>query len=181
MFYILAVVILVSDQIAKILAVAFLKDAPPVPLIPGLFNLYYQENTGGAFSVLESHTLFLTVFSAAAAIGIIYWHRTLPRHERLAQAALGLILGGATGNLVDRFRFGYVVDFFHAYWRDYHWPVFNLADSAICVGVALFLVAGLRQAKTESSLTQADPKHADPSSKTDKRPLAQDSIKPADR
>ncbi|MFH0795057.1 MAG: signal peptidase II [bacterium] len=181
MFYILAAVVLASDQIAKLLAAAFLKDSPPVPLVPGFFNLYYQENTGGAFSLLESHTLFLTIFSAVAVIAIIYWHRALPRHERLAQAALGLILGGALGNLIDRFRLGYVVDFFHAYWRDYHWPVFNLADSAICIGVALFLVAGLRQHKTQSSEAEAESKRAERSAKKNGRPLSHDPIKPADR
>ncbi len=105
-----------------------------VPVVPGCLKFQYAENTGAAFSLFREHPGVL-------AVAVLAWGLVLPAGERLSRVALGMILGGAVGNLIDRVRFGVVVDFILAYWGRHAWPTFNVADSAICVGVGLFLVA----------------------------------------
>ncbi len=124
-----------------------------IPLVPGLLGLQYAENTGAAFSFASGHTWLLALFSAliSAVILVIAWR--LPASERGLRIPLGLILGGAIGNLIDRARLGYVVDFIDAHWFDKaHWPTFNVADSAICIGIGLWLIASFRigQEKAQS-------------------------------
>ncbi len=118
-------------------------------VIPGLFNLTYLTNTGAAFSLLAgSPALWRQVFfigvavAALAVIGILY--RKLARDNRWYGVSLALIAGGAAGNLIDRIRQGAVIDFLDFYLGHHHWPAFNLADSAITVGVGIFLLLHLR-------------------------------------
>jgi signal peptidase II len=116
--------------------------------ITSFFNLVLAHNKGAAFSFLANENgwqrYFFTVIGVVAAIYIIY---LLRRHagQRLFSTALALILGGAIGNVLDRVMYGYVIDFLDVYWRNAHWPAFNVADSAICVGVVLFIVDELRR------------------------------------
>jgi signal peptidase II len=120
-----------------------------VSVIDGFFNITYVRNTGVAFGIFSSITspvksLLLSVFTAFAAIVVVtYSVRNSPRN-RLLQVALALILGGALGNLYDRLAYGYVVDFLEFYAGTYHWPSFNVADSAISVGVALLALEIVR-------------------------------------
>jgi signal peptidase II len=81
-----------------------------------------------------------TVVPVIAVALIVLFAVKLPLNHRFAQSALALILGGAVGNLIDRFNLGYVIDFFDVYWRDHHWPAFNVADSAICIGVGMLML-----------------------------------------
>jgi signal peptidase II len=136
------VVVLILDQVTKALALAHLPPGQPVGIIDGFFSLTLVMNPGLAFGFLSSTPVTwrwivaLLSIGALAVLGVV-GVRLLPAGGRLAALALGLIFGGAIGNLIDRARFGAVVDFLDFYWRDYHWPAFNVADSAISVGVAL--------------------------------------------
>src|SRR3954465_73018 len=113
-----------------------------VSVIDGLFNITYVRNTGVAFGIFSSisspaKSVLLSLFTAVAAVVVIIYSVRSPVRNRLLQIALGFILGGALGNLYDRIRFGYVIDFLEFYYRNYHWPSFNVADSAISMGVVL--------------------------------------------
>ncbi|GAB6094502.1 signal peptidase II [Desulfatiferula olefinivorans] len=132
------------DQISKIVIVRFLAYGESIPVIPGCFNLTYVLNPGGAFGLFAGHSqwvrimLFL-VFSLVAVGFIFYLYRDVPPTHPMLASALALILGGAVGNLIDRIRMGKVVDFLDVYAGSYHWPAFNVADSAICIGVGVFV------------------------------------------
>jgi signal peptidase II len=142
----LAIVIVVLDALTKWLVVSRIDLHEAVPLVPELFQLVHVRNTGAAFGIganAESALVPIVLNLGAIAvffIVVIYAFRTAVS-DRLLQVGLHLILGGAIGNLVDRFRFRYVVDFLDFYvslgGREHHWPAFNVADSAICVGIAL--------------------------------------------
>ena len=145
----LAGVFVLLDQISKWAATAWLSYAEPVPVMP-LLNMTLLHNTGAAFSFLASaggwQRWFFTLIALAISIALVIWLWRLPARERLTGAALALVLGGALGNLIDRVLYGYVVDFIDVYYGSWHWPAFNIADSAITVGVALLLWTSLRPA-----------------------------------
>ena len=137
-----ALVVLVIDQITKFLALDHLALGVPVPVVDGFFSLTLVMNPGLAFGMLSSTPTAWRWIVALLSIGALavlatLGFRLLPTGGWPTRVALGFIFGGATGNLIDRGRFGAVVDFLDFYWRDYHWPAFNAADSAISVGVAL--------------------------------------------
>ena len=118
-------------------------------VIDGFFNITYVRNTGVAFGIFSSisspaKSLLLSIFTAFAAVMVITYSVRSSVRNRLLQVALALILGGALGNLYDRLAYGYVVDFLELYVRTYHWPAFNVADSAISVGVALLALEIIR-------------------------------------
>lgn len=138
----LAALVFVADQITKLLVLHRLQPGVPVPVVDGLFSLTLVMNPGLAFGMLggipESLRWMVGLLSLGALILLaLLAMRVLPNGGPWARLALGLIFGGAAGNLVDRVRFGAVVDFLDVYWRAYHWPAFNVADSAISVGVTL--------------------------------------------
>jgi signal peptidase II len=149
------------DQYSKWLAVTRLRGQDDFIIIPGCFNLSYQINTGAAFSFMEGRTDILTIFSAVIALGVLIWACWLKPHERGLRLYLGLILGGAIGNLIDRVRLHYVIDFIHVYLGRHHYPVFNIADSAICVGIFLLVLVNLRAAPStdapDSAVSQNQP------------------------
>jgi len=137
-----ALAVLALDQLTKLLALARLSPGLPVPVVEGFLALTLVMNPGLAFGIFSAASpgwrwlvalLSLLALSILAALST----RLLPSGGRPAALSLGLIFGGAIGNLIDRGRFGAVVDFIDVYWRSYHWPAFNVADSAISVGVAL--------------------------------------------
>jgi signal peptidase II len=120
-----------------------------IPVIDGFFNITYVRNTGVAFGIFSSisspaKSVLLSVFTAFAAVVVVTYSVRSPARNRLLQVALGLILGGALGNLYDRLAYGYVVDFLEFYAGSYHWPSFNVADSAISVGVGLLAIEIIR-------------------------------------
>lgn len=134
--------ILVLDQLTKLVALQRLGPGVPVSVLDGFFSLTLIMNPGLAFGMLSSTPtgwrwiVALLSIGALAVLGLL-GARLMPLGGWLTGLALGLIFGGAVGNLIDRGRFGAVVDFLDFYWRGYHWPAFNIADSAITVGVAL--------------------------------------------
>ncbi|MGD8385342.1 MAG: signal peptidase II [Lysobacterales bacterium] len=146
----LAALIVVLDIWTKGLASDSLNLYRPHEVTPWL-NLTLAHNYGAAFSFLSSaggwQRWFFTVLASAVTLVLIVWLLRLPAADRLTGLALSLVIGGAIGNLIDRIQNGYVVDFIDVYYRDAHWPAFNLADSAITCGVILLLVSGLLLSK----------------------------------
>ena len=138
----LAAAIIVADQIAKWWALRDLRFGQSVPVVDGFFSLTLVMNPGLAFGMLAdtppAWRWVVAALSVAALILLLgFARRMAPAGGAVSTLALGLIFGGAVGNLLDRARFGAVVDFLDFYWRGYHWPAFNAADSAISVGVTL--------------------------------------------
>lgn len=129
--------VLVLDQASKVLASEHLPEAPII-LISGFFDLTLVHNRGaafGLFSGLPDGLRELFLISIAVLVGVIFVNILRRSSNLLECLSLGMILGGAVGNLLDRLRFGWVVDFIHLHWHDLSFPVFNIADSAISVGV----------------------------------------------
>ncbi len=149
MIYLLSLGVILVDQITKMLIEAALIPQEVVPVFPG-FNLFLTYNKGVSFSFLSSdHTWMpwaLSALALAICLFIVQWMRV--EKSRLILTGLALILGGAIGNVIDRIRFGAVVDFLDVYVESYHWPAFNVADSAICIGVGLILLDYLKKGKT---------------------------------
>lgn len=119
-------------------------------IIDGFFNITYVRNTGVAFGILDPVSLplkstVLAVLTLAAITGVLIYSWRTPISQTLLHVALSLILAGALGNLYDRINYGYVIDFIEVYFRDYRWPSFNVADSAITVGVGLLLLQVFRK------------------------------------
>jgi signal peptidase II len=151
----LAALVFVADQITKLLVLHRLQPGVPVPVVDGFFSLTLVMNPGLAFGMLggipESLRWMVGLLSLGALILLaLLAMRVLPNGGPWASLALGLIFGGAAGNLVDRVRFGAVVDFLDVYWRAYHWPAFNVADSAISVGVTLLALRMLVEAPAKA-------------------------------
>lgn len=140
---VIAALVLGLDQVTKLWAEAALMPYRPEAVVP-FFNLTLSYNTGAAFSFLADQAGWQRWLFAALAVGVsaylVWWLRSLSRGERWTGAALGLVLGGAIGNLIDRLAYGHVIDFLDLYYGRWHWPAFNLADSAITVGVAILIV-----------------------------------------
>ena len=137
----------ILDHATKFWAESALKPGPGrgypvIEVIPGFFDLQYHENTGAAFSMATGQTKLLAVVSLLATIGFSWFWWTLPAKERWGRCAVALILSGAVGNMIDRMAREYVVDFIHFYFRGYHYPIFNIADTCICVGAAIIVWRG---------------------------------------
>lgn len=142
----LAGMVLFADQISKYYAAELLVLYQPLPLLPSL-NLTLAHNTGAAFSFLSSASGWQRWFFIGLALMvsafIITWLRRLEPTQRLLGCSLALIMGGSLGNVCDRLVHGYVIDFIDVYYQQWHWPVFNIADSAISVGAVLLILETL--------------------------------------
>jgi signal peptidase II len=144
-YLLLSLDILLADAWTKWMVTRKIELYDSVTLIPNLFSLVHVRNTGAAFGIganANSRLVPLLLNGGAIAVFcvvVIYALRTAIT-DRVLQTGLHLIVGGAIGNLLDRVRFGYVVDFLDVYFRDHHWPAFNVADSAICIGIALLFL-----------------------------------------
>lgn len=156
MFILGAAVIVVLDQITKSAVIARFSLHETLEIIPGLFNLVYVMNPGAAFGFLADasptfrYVFFIGVTIAAAGLIVYYLVKSNPRNRLLA-GSLTLIFGGAVGNLIDRIRFGAVVDFLDVYLGASHWPAFNVADSSITVGAVLMIWEMLRNRKSKQT------------------------------
>lgn len=153
-FYLISLVIVLLDQLAKLVVVRSMRLGQNIPIVPGFFDLTFVLNPGAAFSLFATlpewiRNPFFILISAAAAVLIVVYRSRYLRENRLASVSLALILGGAIGNLIDRLRYGVVVDFLDAHIYQYHWPIFNVADSAISVGVTLLLIEMLLEWRRE--------------------------------
>ncbi len=156
---ILVLLVVVVDQLTKLWVVQSFRLYESMEVIPNFFNLTYLTNKGAAFGFLAGvtsawrHYFFLILVSVALALLCLAWFRMRKDH-RFYGPALALIAGGAIGNLIDRVRFGKVVDFLDFYVAGYHWPAFNVADSAITVGVILFLVANFLEERQKKRIKE---------------------------
>jgi signal peptidase II len=138
-------IIVLCDQVTKAIIRRTLPLHDSVTIIPGLVDFTHIRNTGAAFGFLNGvdfpfKTVVIAIVATAALVGVGWYAAGLAHHQRLARAGLALIIGGATGNLIDRVVAGSVVDFVDVYWRSYHFWAFNVADSAISVGVAIMIL-----------------------------------------
>jgi signal peptidase II len=153
-FYLISLAIVLLDQLAKLLVVRSMRLGQNIPIVPGFFDLTFVLNPGAAFSLFATlpewiRNPFFILISVAAAVLIVAYRSRCLRENCLASVSLALILGGAIGNLIDRLRYGVVVDFLDAHIYQYHWPIFNVADSAISVGVTLLLLEMLLEWRRE--------------------------------
>lgn len=143
----LSLLVLILDQFSKYMVSDLLHLYESVAVLP-FFSVTLLHNSGAAFSFLAGaggwQRWLFTAIALVVSVAIVVWIKRLPTTEKWQAAALALILGGALGNVIDRLRFGYVVDFLDVYYQKWHWPAFNVADSAITVGVAILLMATLR-------------------------------------
>lgn len=137
----IALAVLACDQWTKHWASSTLQNAPPIHVIGTLVQFSYTRNSGVAFGIGAGRHFPYWIFSALAAVGIVALLALRPAQSTARRVALALVLGGAIGNLIDRVRFGEVVDFILLSWRRWQFPIFNVADSAVTIGVALFALA----------------------------------------
>jgi signal peptidase II len=140
-----SVLVTVLDQITKTLVRGHIPLNERRPVIPGTFDLSYVQNTDAAYGMLQGLSHWLVVLSIVMLIGLVVFRRYFIRDARIYRLAVGLMVGGIVGNLIDRVKWGYVIDFLHFYWRTHSFPDFNVADSAICVGVGLYILAQMRE------------------------------------
>lgn len=158
LYFIIALAAFVLDQISKYFIVHRMDLGETRPVIGTFFQITSHRNTGAAFSILEGQRWFFLTITSVVVIGLVwYLRRTLKAGKRLLPVALSLVLGGALGNFIDRARFGEVVDFLQFWFRfpffghdvDYVFPIFNIADSAIVIGVGLIFLDTLIEWRNE--------------------------------
>ena len=139
----LSFVIVVLDQWCKLLILRRFSLGESWPVIPGCFNLTYLRNTGAVWGILQHQNEWLVLFSFIVLILMAIFYRWLVDDRRVHRLAIGCMIGGIVGNLIDRIKLGWVTDFLDFHWAANHWPCFNLADAAICVGVGIYAVSTL--------------------------------------
>lgn len=148
---VLTAVTLVLDQLTKYEVIERFRYGESVPVIPGFFSLTYVRNTGAAFGLLAHadpafRIPFFVIVPVIALVAISFIFRKIPDQDLKLSSALSLVIGGAVGNLIDRVTFNYVIDFLDFHWKyQYHFPAFNVADMAICVGVGILMLDLLAQ------------------------------------
>lgn len=144
--------VIAFDQASKWLMVSWLSLHESVAVMP-FFNLTMAHNTGAAFSFLSQaggwQRWFFVVLALSISLGLLIWLKKAVK-TNMEAVSISLILGGAVGNVIDRIYYGYVIDFLDVYYGTYHWPAFNVADSAIVIGAALLLIDSFRS-KPESA------------------------------
>ena len=148
MIYLVSFVIFLLDFSTNYWALKALIPPDPVAIFPG-FNLYLTFNRGVSFSLFSTLSVMGTwaLITLTGAISLLVIYFIQKEKEKLSRIGLAMVLGGAVGNLIDRLRFGFVVDFLDFYWKNYHCPAFNIADSSICIGAALILFQYIRSKK----------------------------------
>jgi signal peptidase II len=152
--------VVVLDQVAKHVVDRLMALHESHQLLDGVLRLTYVRNRGAAFGILSDaelpyQSMLFSALSLVALLAIALYAWRLPASSRLPKAALAMIMGGAVGNLLDRARLGYVIDFVDVYWGSHHWPAFNVADSAISVGVALLVLDMLWHPRAPRAETSA--------------------------
>jgi len=162
LLYVVSLLVLAADQLAKLAAVRLLPPGESRPLLGAYLSLTVQHNTGAAFGIFPAATTALIVLGAIIIIFIALWGLQMAQSNRLLTAGLGMALGGAAGNLIDRLRLRYVVDFIDLHF----WPVFNIADIAITCGtilvvIALFLRTRANRHGNSTNRQPAPPIHSD--------------------
>ena len=139
----LSSLVVILDQLSKQIAENSLLLHKPLAVFPG-FNWTLMYNKGAAFSFLSQaggwQRWFFIILSSAISIALIIWLKQLKKDQQVLSAGIAFILGGAIGNVIDRSLYGHVIDFIQVYYKDFYWPAFNLADSAITLGAGLLIL-----------------------------------------
>jgi len=155
----LALLVVIVDQLTKYIASNSLTMFQPVAVMP-MFNWTLMHNTGAAFSFLADQAgwqrWFFSIVAVVVSVVIFVWIKRLQQHEKWQAIALALILGGAVGNVIDRIWLGYVVDFIQVYYEQWYWPAFNIADSAISIGVVIIIIESIREYKEERKSNKSE-------------------------
>lgn len=147
-FAVTAFLALLFDQLSKVYIDRTFELYQSLTVVKNFFNITYVRNPGAAFGILSDNAIRLPFFigvSLIASFGILWYLRKIDPRDHWQHLALGLIFSGAIGNLIDRLRIGEVIDFLDVHWYQHHWPAFNVADSAICVGVVIMLLCSWRE------------------------------------
>ena len=148
------------DQLTKLTIKSIFNPGEHVPVVSGFFDLVYIQNTGAAWGMLSGFNSWLIVISVTMVVILVVFRRHFISDTLMHRIVLGLMIGGIVGNLVDRLKSGRVVDFLDFQWRGHHWPAFNVADSAICIGVGLYIISQLFMGeKKEHANAEDKPQH----------------------
>ncbi len=139
--FVICVAVTVLDQSTKQWILRHFILDEQVSVIPGFFNLTYLRNTGAAWGMLSGQNKWLIVLSIVVILALLIFRKSFIAETRLHAVSYGLMLGGIIGNVLDRIRYEWVIDFLDFYVGHYHWPSFNVADSAICTGVGLYMLS----------------------------------------
>jgi signal peptidase II len=131
------------DQLVKFIIHKNLALHQEIVVIPGFFNINYVQNTGAAWGIFSSLTWLLGLLSVAAFLLVVIFRKKIFENNIWHKAAYILLASGIAGNMIDRLKNGYVVDFIHLYFKSYHFPSFNIADSSICIGVICYIIPSL--------------------------------------
>ena len=157
-FALTAGISLLLDQASKIYIDTTFELYQSLTVLENFFHITYLRNPGAAFGILSDSAIrvpFFVSVSLLASLGILWYLRKVTQSDHWQHFALGLIFSGAVGNLIDRVRLGEVIDFLDVHWFQYHWPAFNVADSAICVGVTIMLLCSWREERLKKSASNA--------------------------
>ena len=152
----LSTAVVLLDQATKYWIQSRMAYGESAPVIPNIFHITYILNPGAAFGILENKIWFFVLVAVLLIGGVAYIYPRLPADRPLLKLGAGLLTGGAVGNLIDRIRFGEVIDFLDVYIGSHHWPAFNVADSAISVGAVILFVELVRQGRERNT----DPKRS---------------------
>lgn len=144
-FWCTSIIILILDQLTKLWVLYTIEPGtynypPPIPIIPNWFYLVHIYNTGAAWGIFSGGTLWFSLLAIATIIAIYFFRHKLELNRPAVQFSIGLLTGGILGNLIDRLYRGHVIDFLDLHLPNYRWPAFNIADSAIFLGVTLYLI-----------------------------------------
>ena len=157
----LAAVVFVADQLTKAWLVSFLAPGERVQVLGDYIRLVHSQNSGALFGIFRDQAIIFAVVSVGVVGAIVWFHKTSGRNTLLS-VALGLLLGGALGNMADRFRLGYVVDFVDLGIGGFRWYTFNVADSAISGAIVLLLLSAFLTGRAESATERAPERVPDP-------------------
>ncbi|TCP29111.1 signal peptidase II [Scopulibacillus darangshiensis] len=149
LYYLLAVIVLIFDQLTKWLIVKNMVIGQSTELIPNILYFTSSRNRGAAWSILEGQRFFFFIITAVVLVIVIYYMQKMGRFKPFLGTALGLVIGGTLGNFIDRLFRGEVVDFIHVYIFKYSYPIFNVADSSLVIGVILILIYMFIEEKKE--------------------------------
>ncbi|WP_020059231.1 signal peptidase II [Bacillus sp. 123MFChir2] len=146
-YYLIALFVIAIDQVSKWIIVKEMELGESIPIIDNVLYITSHRNRGAAWGILENKMWFFYIITVIFVIFILFYMKKYAKTDKLLGISLGLILGGAIGNFIDRVVRKEVVDFIHTYIFSYNFPVFNVADSALCVGVALIIIQTLLEGK----------------------------------
>ena len=153
---IVTILVTVADQWTKLLVRADFYLGESRPVVEDFFSLTYVRNTGAAWGILGGQNTWLTILSVVMLLLMVVFRRSFLSDTWEHRLALGLMLGGIIGNLMDRVRLGWVTDFFDFYIGSWHWPAFNIADAAICTGVGIYIISAFWVSQHPLNDTRAD-------------------------